>query len=132
MMTQVGQDQVDAGFVMAGEQHPAVDDEQTPEMLGKPSALRPIFTNTAQGGHPQRTRRQRAWRLKVGRCLINPGAARPATSPEALPPPACRRPAGRVVRGGWHLRKPRVADLEALQTQSSWTWSPRPGGTGHR
>jgi hypothetical protein len=40
-VAQIGQDQVDAGLVVAGEQHPAVDDQQRPR-CSKTVMLRPI------------------------------------------------------------------------------------------
>ena len=55
---QIGQDQVDAGFVVIGEQHATVDDEQSAEVLenGHVSA---DFVDTAERGHPQAFRGQR-------------------------------------------------------------------------
>ena len=63
-VTQIGQDQVDAGLVVGGKHHPAVDDQQAAQMLenGHVSA---DFADSAQRGHPQTTRGQRTWRLKV-------------------------------------------------------------------
>jgi hypothetical protein len=61
---QVGQDQVDAGLVVGGKHHPAVDDQQAAKMLenGHVSA---DFADSAQRRHPQTTRSQRPWGLKI-------------------------------------------------------------------
>ena len=61
-VAQVGQDQVDAGFVVAGEQHAAVDDQQSAEMLEN-GHVAADFADAAERGHPQATRGQ--WPRRV-------------------------------------------------------------------
>ena len=51
-VAQVGQDQVDAGFVVPGEQHPAVDDQQPAEMLEN-RHVPADFADPAKRGDPQ-------------------------------------------------------------------------------
>ncbi len=62
-VAQVGQDQVDAGFVMAREQHPAIDDQQSAEMLEN-GHVAADFADAAQCGHPQAPWGQRPWRFE--------------------------------------------------------------------
>jgi hypothetical protein len=56
-MAQVGQDQVDAGFVVRREQHAAVDDQQPAEVLEN-RHVPADFADPAQGGDPQAARGQ--------------------------------------------------------------------------
>ena len=56
-VAQVGQDQVDARFVVTGEQHAAVDDQQSAEMLEN-GHVAADFADAAEGRHPQATRGQ--------------------------------------------------------------------------
>ena len=51
-LTQVGQDQVDARLVVAGEEHAAVDDQQPTEMLEN-RHVAADFADAAQRGDPQ-------------------------------------------------------------------------------
>ncbi len=62
---QVGQDQVDAGLVVAGEQHAAVDDQQPAEVLEN-GHVAADFADTAQRGHAQTARGQRPGRRQIG------------------------------------------------------------------
>jgi hypothetical protein len=51
-VAQVGQDEVDAGLVVAGEQHAAVDDQQPAQMLEN-RHVAADFTDPAECGDPQ-------------------------------------------------------------------------------
>ena len=62
--TQVGQDQVDARLVVAGEQHPAVDDQQPAEMLEN-RHVAADFADATQRGDPQTARGQRPRRCEI-------------------------------------------------------------------
>ena len=53
-MADVGQDQVDSGLVMAGEQHPAVDDEQPAQVLEN-RHIATDFADPTERGDTQRT-----------------------------------------------------------------------------
>ena len=53
-MAQVGQDQVDAGLVVGGEHHPAVDDQQPAQVLEN-RHIAADFADAAQRGDPQPT-----------------------------------------------------------------------------
>ena len=61
---EVGQDEVDTGLVVAGEEHPAVDDEQSSQMLEN-RHVAADFTDAAESGDPQRTRNEWTGRLEV-------------------------------------------------------------------
>ena len=63
-VTQIRQDQVDAGLVVGGKHHPAVDDQQPAQMLEN-RHVAADFADSAQRGDPQTTGGQRTWRLKV-------------------------------------------------------------------
>ena len=63
-VAQIGQDQVDAGLVVAREQHPAVDDQESAEMLEN-RHVAADFADAAQRGHPQTPRGQRPRRFEV-------------------------------------------------------------------
>ncbi len=54
-VAQVGKDQVDAGFVVRGEQHAAIHDEQSAQMLEN-GHVAADFIDPAQRGHPQTSR----------------------------------------------------------------------------
>ena len=60
-MADVGQDQVDARFIVPGEQHSTVDDEQPAQMLEN-RHIATDFADAAQRGDTQRTRGQRRGR----------------------------------------------------------------------
>ncbi len=62
-VAQIGQDQVDAWLVVTGEQHPAIDDQQTAEMLEN-RHVAADFADAAQCGHPQAPRGQRPRRFE--------------------------------------------------------------------
>ncbi len=62
--TKVGQDQVDARLVVAGEEHPAVDDQQPAEMLEN-RHVAADFADAAQRCDPQSSRGQRPRRFQV-------------------------------------------------------------------
>ena len=62
--TQVGQDQVDARLVVAGEEHPAVDDQQPAEMLEN-RHVAADFADATQRGDPQASRDQRSRRFEI-------------------------------------------------------------------
>ena len=62
--TQVGQDQVDTRFVVAGKEHPAVDDQQPTEMLEN-RHVAADFADAAQRGDPQTSRDQRPRRFEI-------------------------------------------------------------------
>ncbi len=59
-MAQIGQDQIDTGFVMGGEHHPAVDDQQSAQVLEN-RHIAADFTDTAQRGDPQPACGQGTW-----------------------------------------------------------------------
>ncbi|BDE13414.1 hypothetical protein Mkiyose1665_19190 [Mycobacterium kiyosense] len=59
-MTQVGQDQVDAGLVVGGEHHPAIDDEQPAEMLEN-RHVAADFADPTERCDPQPARGQGTW-----------------------------------------------------------------------
>ncbi len=59
-VAQVGQDEVDAGLVVGGEHHPAVDDQQPAQVL-EYRHIAADFADAAQRGDPQATRGQRTW-----------------------------------------------------------------------
>ena len=103
---QVGQDQVDAGLVVAGEQHPAVDDQQPAEMLEN-GHVAADFADAAQRGDPQAAggQRPRRCRDRVSTTRSTAAARMSAAS------------ASICVRRGRHLRQPRIADIDALQPQ---------------
>ncbi|CNK32221.1 Uncharacterised protein [Mycobacterium tuberculosis] len=61
---QVGQDQIDAGLVVGGEHHAAVDDEQPAEVFEN-RHVTADFVDAAQRGDPQPTGGQRAGRDEV-------------------------------------------------------------------
>ena len=61
---QVGQDQVDARFVVAGEQHSAVHDQQPAEMLEN-RHVAADFADAAQRGDPQTSGDQRSRRFEI-------------------------------------------------------------------
>jgi hypothetical protein len=63
-MAQVRQDEVDAGLVVAGEQHAAVDDQQSAQMLEN-RHVAADFTDPAERGNPQSTRTQGTRRGEV-------------------------------------------------------------------
>ena len=63
-VTKVGQDQVDAGLVVGGKHHPAVDDQQPAQVLEN-GHVAADFADAAERGHPQTTHGQRTRRLKV-------------------------------------------------------------------
>ena len=58
-VAQVGQDQVDAGFVVSGEEHAAVDDQQPAQVLEN-GHVAADFADAPEGRHPQSAGRQRA------------------------------------------------------------------------
>jgi hypothetical protein len=62
-VTEVGQNQVDARFVVVREQHPAVDDQQSAEMLEN-GHVAADFADSAQRRDPQASRGQRPRRLE--------------------------------------------------------------------
>ncbi len=73
---EVRQDQVDAGLVVGGEQHPAVDDQQPAQMLEN-GHVAADFADAAQRGDPQPTRGQRAgWRELCVHVRTPPGSPR--------------------------------------------------------
>src|SRR5690606_22610446 len=77
---QVGQDQVDAGLVMGGEQHPAVHDEQTTEMLEN-GHVAADFVDSPERGHPQPAGGQRPRWSEFGiHCRSTPAARMSAAS----------------------------------------------------
>ena len=63
-MAQVGQNQIDAGLVMGGEHHPAVDDQQ-PAQVFENGHVAADFADAAQCGDPQPSRGQRTWWAEV-------------------------------------------------------------------
>ena len=62
-VAQVGQDQVDTGFVVSGEKHAAVDDQQPTQVLEN-GHIAADFADSAQRGHPQSADRERAGRVE--------------------------------------------------------------------
>ena len=62
-VAKVGQYQVDAGFVVTGEQHAAVDDQQSAEMLEN-GHVAADFADPAQSGDPQASRDQGSRRFQ--------------------------------------------------------------------
>ena len=82
-----GQDQVDAGLLVLGEQHTAVDDEQLAAVL-EHRHVAADFADTAERDHPQAVLRQlrRRAELVVGGLLARLGdRCRTATATAALP-----------------------------------------------
>ncbi len=73
-MTQIRQDQVDAGLIVAGEQHTAVDDQQPAQMLEN-GHVAADFADSAQRGHPQTSGGQRPRRTP--RSVVSQHAGRP-------------------------------------------------------
>ena len=91
----VRQDQVDAGLVVIGEQHPAVDDQQPAEMLENGHVAADL-ADAAQCGDTKSTRRQ--WPRRIQR------AVRPSREH-----PGGAHVGGQLLdlrRGGRHLRQP--------------------------
>ena len=78
---EVRKDHVDAGLVLLGEEHSAVDDEQPPGVL-EHRHVPADLTQSTEGDDPQAVARQ------LGKVLGAPGPATAATA--LLPPPAAR------------------------------------------